>query len=52
MLSQNTRKNIFVTEELKQDETDRTYEMFTLEDQSNKLTQMQVLLNNVPGTWC
>ena len=33
MPSQNTRKKMFVTEELKQDETDRTYEMFTLEDQ-------------------
>ena len=48
MPSQNTRKNMFVTEELKQDETDRTFEMFTLEDQSNEPTQMQVLLNDVP----
>ena len=48
MPSQNTRKNTFVTEELTQDEADRTYEMFTLEDQSNELTRMQVLLNDVP----
>ena len=48
MPSQNTRKNMFVTEELTQDETDRTYEMFTLEDQSNEPTRMQVLLNDVP----
>ena len=48
MTSQNTRKNMFVTEELKRDETDRTYEMFTLEDQSNEPTRMQVLLNDVP----
>ena len=48
MQSQNTRKNMFVTEELKRDETDRTYEMFTLEDQSNEPTRMQVLLNDVP----
>ena len=31
-----------------QDETDRMYEMFTLEDQSNEPTRMQVLLNDVP----
>ena len=48
MPSQNTRKNMFVTEEVTQDETDRTYEMFTLEDQSNEPTRMQVLLNDVP----
>ena len=48
MPSQNTRKNMFVTEELTHDETDRTYEIFTLEDQSNEPTRMQVLLNNVP----
>jgi len=48
MPSQNTRKNMFVTEELAQDETDLTYEIFTLEDQSNESTRMQVLLNDVP----
>ena len=48
MPSQNTRKNMFVTGELKQDETDRMYEMFTLEDQSNEPTRMQVLPNDVP----
>ena len=48
MPSQNARKNMFVTEELTQDETDRTYEMLTLEDQSNEPTRMQVLLNDVP----
>ena len=48
MPSQNTSKNMFVTEELTQDKTDRIYEMFTLEDQSNKPTRMQVLLNDVP----
>ena len=41
-------KNMFVTKELTQDEMDRTYEMFTLEDQSNGPTQMRVHLNNVP----
>ena len=48
MPSQNTRKNMFVTEEMTQDGTVRTYEMFTLEDRSNEPTQMQVLLNDVP----
>ena len=48
MPSQNTRKNMLVTEELTQDETDCTYEMFTLEDQSNEPTQIQVLLNDIP----
>ena len=48
MPSQNTHKNMFVTEELKQDKTGHTYEMFTLEDQPNEPTQMQVLLNDVP----
>ena len=40
MPSQNTHKNMFVTEELKQDGTDCMYEMFTLEDQSNEPTQI------------
>ena len=35
MPSQNTRKNMFVSEELTLDETDH---LFTLEDQSNELT--------------
>ena len=48
MPSQNTRKNMFVTEELTQDETDHTYKMFTLEDQSNEPTRIQVLLNDIP----
>ena len=48
ILSQNTRKNMLVTKELTQDETDHTYKMFTLEDQSNKPNRMQVLQNDVP----
>ena len=48
MPSQNTRKNMFVTKEVTQDKMDCTYQIFTLEDQSNEPTRMQVLLNNVP----
>ena len=44
MPSQNTRKKMFVTEELKQDETDRTYEMFTLEDQSELFSRTSLTL--------
>ena len=48
MPSQNTRKNMFVIEEVTQDKMDRTHQIFILEDQSNDPARMQVLLNNIP----